>query len=373
MNIIILFISILFLSITRCGEPNTLHLTVTHQRTLLDIVSVSPDGRYAIINVSEMPETLTPFNIPNPMQIVLDIEDYQKWLLLDTTVVREAGHFDWAHNSKTVLFNSFRRPSETCNRWVDLYPIYLYDLQSRNLFDLEKPGTFGTAIPEFYGKKYEIIFYCTTLLRDTLSSDFGSDYGRILKFDTLYKSVVEVKKSDDLADVRWIQCYDTTRLYMARVDATADDIFCNALLLLNLSSGELEQVLPEIRIVSKITSFQDKIVFAGKSDQVTKVYVYDLNSESIADIVDYDRGYIVRAVINNETNFAVETLKDSKYWIYMMSKTGTISDSLKGRSPFWLGGADTLLYSEGKVINIAYRRNGELKKEAILEVVKRKS
>lgn len=365
-----LLISLALLFLMHCNRQNTVYFRAAHTQTLLKVKSVSPNGQYAFIDIYDMPRPLTPYNLPKPLQVVFDIKNRQTWTLLDTTRFGDAEYFAWSEDSKQVLFNVFRNPTKNSDRFIDLHPIYIYNLQSKEMFDLEKPWTSGRAIPQFFQKENEIIFWSGVLLCDTLDYQPGSRFGRVSILDALKRSMVEIKKSDDIDDVWWMQLYDTTFLLLAQSDTTSLDVFSYVILSLNLSTSDMKTILPEVRVVSKITSFRNMIVFNGRSDNVTKIYVYNFEKESPETILGYEKGKVLRAAINNRRNIVVETLKDDQYWVYVMSMNGTVLDSLKGNSPFWLAGTDTLVYAEEKRISLAYWRDGELKKEIILEVVK---
>jgi hypothetical protein len=135
----------------------------------------------------------------------------------------------------------------------------------------------------------------------------------------------------------------------------------------------MKRVLPDVRGVSEIRRFQNKIVFSGRNDKGDRIFVYDLDKKSLEIALDYAKVPISSAGINKNNKLAVETVEDNRDWIFIISGDGIIVDSLKGHSPFWLAGTDSLVYSEGKRINIAYWHDGKLRKEIILEVVRQRS
>lgn len=363
MNKIIIYLltlSIFSLSATY-KTKNVILYHYPFENILLKIESVSPNGEYAIVNICDLSDArikLRDYYHPL-MQFVLDSKSCQYWPLLDTTIFYDAWYFAWSRDSKKVLFSAtLHQPKDT----FDLFPIYLYDLQSRISTNLKKPwlNTPHYNIPLFSHRKSEIIFWTPGVVVDT-SQDSFTNIGTVFRFNTLKKLLIKIKKGIDIAFVDWMNLYDTTSLYI-NADGT--------LRVLSLSTGEMEPFLANIQIVSKIRTFQNKIVFRGRSQGSDKIYVYDLEKKSPETILDYSKGAALSAVINNRNKLAIETVKSGRHWIFVVSKTGVVLDSLKGNSPFWLAGTDSLIYSEGKKIGLAYWQNKQLRYEIILEIVK---
>ncbi|MGB3480470.1 MAG: hypothetical protein WBB67_15080 [bacterium] len=363
-NVILLLIHLILLTFTGCEQKSSVFFRYSPDQILLTIESVSPNGEYAVINICDFSDTLSKMRrdyliLPVKTQIILDIKEYNCWQSLDTTIFFEARNFTWSKGSKEMLFScALRQPKDT----FELFPIYSYDLQSKTSSNLKKPwlNTPHFCIPLFSHKKNEIIFWAPEVIIDTLPPSVTS-FGRVFRWDTLQKSIIEIIKNEDIASADWIGLYDTTDLFIQ-----ANDI----LWWLSLSTDDIENVLPDVQIVSKIRTFQNTIIFRGRSQGSDKIYVYDLEKKSPETILDYSKGAALSAVINNRHKLAVESIKDDHHWIFVVLKEGVVLDSLKGNSPFWLAGTDSLIYSEGKKIGLAYWQNKQLKREIILEIVK---
>lgn len=347
----------IMMSFARCDRRSTIQFPVPFERMIVTIESVSPNGEYAFINIYNRSDTLNYWL--SPTQMVLDIKKANCWALLDTAVASDANHFVWSEDSKRALFSAANRhPVDTS----DLIPIYLYDLQSKGIAKLKKPWLRATyhSIALFFPKRPKIIFWSPTAVADTSHLSFIS-IGGLYIWDTLQDSVVEIKKGYEISDVFWMQLYDTTLIYI--------DIN-HVLWSICVSTGDMKRVLPDVRGVSEIRRFQNKIVFGGKNDKGDRIFVYNLDKKSPEIALDYPKVPILSAAINKNNKLAIETVDGNSDWIFIISGTGIIVDSLKGHSPFWLAGTDSLIYSRGKKISLAYWREGELKKWTILEVVR---
>ncbi|MBA7517008.1 hypothetical protein ES705_09058 [subsurface metagenome] len=359
-NIVLLLILWGFSVFFFCDKKSTIHFPL--ERILLKIESVSPNGEYAIVNICDLSDArikLRDYYHPL-MQFVLDSKSCQYWPLLDTTIFYDAWYFAWSRDSKKVLFSAtLHQPKDT----FDLFPIYLYDLQSRISTNLKKPwlNTPHYNIPLFSYRESEIIFWAPGVIVDTLQPSYTT-IGRVFKWDTLQKSITEIINNENITSAKWIGLYDTTDLF---VQAN------NILWRLSLSTGDLDNILPEVRIVREIRRCKNKIVFPGTSeDEHNRIFVYDLEKEFLETIFDYNKGTILSASINNTNKLAVETIKDGQYWIFIMLEDGSVLDSVKGYTPFWLAGTDSLIYSEGEKISLAYWQKKQLKREIILEIVR---
>ncbi len=184
-NIVLLLILWGFSVFFFCDKKSTIHFPL--ERILLKIESVSPNGEYAIVNICDLSDArikLRDYYHPL-MQFVLDSKSCQYWPLLDTTIFYDAWYFAWSRDSKKVLFSAtLHQPKDT----FDLFPIYLYDLQSRISTNLKKPwlNTPHYNIPLFSYRESEIIFWAPGVIVDTLQPSYTT-IGRVFKWDTLQK------------------------------------------------------------------------------------------------------------------------------------------------------------------------------------------
>lgn len=357
----LLFIVWFLMLAFNCERENTIYFKFPTSEMILKIASVSPDGEYVIIDFCDLSDPRIEFRkFYHPvLQVVIGITDRKCWSLLDTTEFSDAWYFDWSHNSKNVIFStSLDQPQDT----FDLFPLYVYDIRTRTSSNLKRPwlSTSHYNIPLFSTKAHEIVFWSPRASVDTPIVSFIS-VGRVFEWDTLNKSISQIATSKDIAFADWMAPYDTTSLF---IQANG------GLWWLSRPTHELKNIVPQGRIMGKVGMFQDELALILRNAEGDRIEVYDLTSITPEYTINYSKGTPLSTAINRNSKIALETILKTHTWIFILSKDGLVLDSLKGNSPFWLAGTDSLVYSEEKRISLAYWRDGELKKEIILEVVK---
>lgn len=366
---IALFLVLCVSLIITCGKESTIQLRLPYDRVRLRIESVSPNSQYLFVNIYDMPESLTIYNIPQPRQVVVDRKHQIYWIPLDTLIYGDAARISWSEDSKKAVFSVFRRAREEIHLDFDFFPICVYDLETRHVQVFDKPTTPHRGLPQFYPEKHKIVFWTPSILSDTLEG-LSPPWGHIFMLDTISKSLAEVRKGRDIGQAEWMRIFDRTSLYIATWDTLSTGILSTLLWVLDLSNGNLQRMLPDTRVISGIRSWNEIIVFNGVSTGDTMIYVYDLKKREIVTTVKFSRGIVMSAAIN-DSKLAIETIQDSDYWTYIVSMEGVVLDSVKGETPYWLVGSDSLVYSTGARIDLAFWLDNKREKKTIFEVVKK--
>jgi hypothetical protein len=335
---------------------------------MMKITSVSPDGRYLIINIQkDAPYTMDPnwgLPIPPPLknQIVVDRKEKTWWQLwkypfvFDTLYAYKAYNFAWTKDSKKAL----------CSMAMGLYlddtvknfPIYIFDLETREYSNLGVPwlGATSDRIPLFTDQENVILFFSPGIVIDTLDTTYTS-IGNIVRWDTLEKKITEMHTKEEIADCQWMCLYDTTSLYIATY---------YKLLRYSLITHSEEYILPEIETEDDVRRVDSRFVFVGRDrDGKKSLYVYDTKNRRIENIVSNIRKELYHADMNHNSDFV---LWGPFEHIYILSEKGNEIVSFEGLTPYWLAGSDTLVYSEGRrILKAWFDQKQQWCREVILE------